>query len=204
MRTFLKAPALAIMAIVCTSCTAAAEVSTMSVRDCDLAASHPSDPDRVAPGLSDSQIDPKLAEKACVDAFAFDPERARTNYHLGRALYYQGRHDEAAPYLEKAAAAGYRQAIFVLGFTLILKEPNSENFCRAKDLWSRAAQLEHPWSAVHLVDNQLEGYFEECDASLDYNRMEQLMILAKSSITIAASAGRVEAIDIRLNEAKPK
>lgn len=172
------------------------------VRTCDIATAHPDDPDKTSPGWEREEIDLPAAEAVCREALKLQPERARTAYHLGRAIYYQGRHVEALPYLEQAAAAGYRQAVFVLGYTLTLGGAVPKDNCRAQSLWLRSAALDHPWSAVHLIAKQLDGAFASCKVQMTPVQIDRLLTLAQSSITIEASAGRVEKLAARVAATK--
>ena len=175
---------------------AATSLSTPAlVARCDLLASHPSDPDRVTSGVESADVDMRAAETACLLAHQAAPEHARTAYHLGRVIHYQKRHAQALPYLEKAAAAGYRQSIFVLGYVLSLGEAEvPKDICRTLSLWRRSAALDHPWSGYYLVDLQLAGAFAGCPQPVAREEYARLLDLAAKGITVSASAGRVEAL----------
>ena len=165
------------------------------ISKCDLAASHPSDPDRVTPGVESADVNFPVAEAACRLAHHAAPEHARTAYHLGRVIHYQKRHAEAVPYLERAAEAGYRQSIFVLGFVLSLDEPGvPKDICRTLSLWRRSAALDHPWSGYYLVDHQMSGAFAKCPRQVTNAERARLLDLAQRGVTVAASAGRIEAL----------
>lgn len=166
------------------------------VAACDRAASHPADPQRVAPGLERAAIDLPAAEAACAAAAAAAPGHARTAYHLGRVLFYQGKRAQALPHLERSAAAGYPQGLFVLAY-IITEEPAGDA-CRAQALWRQAAAQDHPWSAHHLVEKQLDGRFARCARQVSGAEMDALAAAARDRITIAASRGRVEALSARL------
>lgn len=163
---------------------------------CDALASHPDDPDRVAPGLERERMELAAAEEACRARLKINPHDARAAYHLGRAIYYQGRHAEALPYLEKAANAGYRQSIFVLGYVLSDGPAALRDVCRAGTLWLRSAGLGHPWSGYHLVEKSLQGSFDKCE--IDVGDLDSHMRLAADNITVTDSAGRVEKLQERL------
>ncbi len=137
-------------------------------------------------------MDLVAAEAACRKAVDAAPESARSLYQLGRTIYYQGRHKESIPYLEKAADIGYPQAIFVLAFVQTLGGDVPTDFCKAQDLWRRGVGLDHPWSGYHLVENQLNGKFARCKNQVSDTEMSRFMYLAEDRITVAASAGRVE------------
>jgi TPR repeat protein len=163
---------------------------------CDILASHPDDPDRVLPGLEREEMNLPAAEATCRKQLQLRPHEARTAYHLGRAIYYQGRHAEALRYLEQAANAGYRQSIFVLGYVLSDGPAKDRDFCRAGKLWLRSAGLGHPWSGYHLVEKSLQGSFKNC--KIQIGDLEAHMRLAADNITVTASGGRVEKLQERL------
>jgi tetratricopeptide (TPR) repeat protein len=170
------------------------------ITKCDLLAGHPADPDRVAPGLERKDMNLPAAEAECRKQLAETPDHARTAYQLGRSIYYQGRHAEAIPYLERAANAGYPQATFVLGYVLSDGPEDKRDLCRAGSLWLRSAGLEHPWSGYHLVEKSLDGAFRNCSYSV--NGLDRYMRLAAENITVSASAGRVEKLRERFEQAK--
>lgn len=171
-----------------------------AVMACHRAASHPDDPDRIAPGLEREEIDLPAAIEACERAFAHAPLDGRVNYHLGRVLYYDGRPDDSLPYLARAAAAGYRQAIFVLGYVRAVDARLGTDLCRAGSMWQAGVDLGHPWSGYHLAEKALDGAFADCDAGVSDARLEEAMCLARRDITAKASGGRVEALYARYLE----
>ena len=170
---------------------------------CDVAAAHPDDPDKVLPGLERKDIDLKQAEAICADVLSDLPDHARTNYLLGRVLFYQDRKDEALPFLERAEEAGYRQSIFVLGYIDVVDAIEGADHCRGLARLRRAASLDHPWSGYHIVNGTLDGKFGECASPPEIGELYRAMELARENITIAASEGRVEALTERLKDERP-
>jgi TPR repeat protein len=168
------------------------------VTDCDRVAAHPADPDKVLPGFNRDEIDLPRAIEICRRVLSERPDHARTLFTLGRVLYYSKRTDEAMPYLERAAAAGYRQAIFVLGFLLYDGSQTPRNDCRAAELWQRSAALEHPWTGYYLVNAYLDGRFDTCGLKLSDAEIARLVALSRDHVTVGASAGRIEALEQRL------
>ncbi|MFN2099905.1 hypothetical protein [Altererythrobacter sp. MF3-039] len=169
---------------------------------CDYAAAHPDDPDKVLPGFERSEIDLAAAETTCREVLEEMPDHARTNYLLGRVLFYQQRQNEALPFLEAAEDAGYRQSIFVLGY--IDKEGfiESADACRGLDRLRRGVSLEHPWSGYHVVDGTLSGKFDDCDSPPERAELQRAMALVSENVTVAASEGRVEALMRKLADAE--
>ncbi len=161
---------------------------------CYLAASHPDDPDRVGNGLESSQIDLPAAITTCERAFTVSPLDARVNYNLGRVLYYSGRVEESLPYLERAADAGYRQSIFVLGYIRAVNKSVGIDLCKSGPYWEAGLDLDHPWSGYHLAEKAMNGSFKECSFAVPEARITQAMCFARANITEVASEGRVEAL----------
>ena len=174
------------------------------VTDCDRVAAHPSDPDKVLPGFTRAQIDLPKAIDICRRVLAERPQHARTAFSLGRVLYYSQRTAESLPYLEQAAAAGYRQALFVLGFVYYDGRQVKRDDCRAAQLWQKSIALEHPWTGAYLVQGYLEGRFDACGLKLSDAEIERHAQLARDHIAYGASEGRLEALDraLRLRAAK--
>lgn len=171
-----------------------------AVTECDRQAGHGLDPDGVVPGISRSGMDMAAAEKACRAAVAEYPAHARSNYQLGRVLYYDGRGKESLPYLKVAADAGYPQALFVLGFIQTIEDQLPIDYCAAAELWKQSAALDHPWTAVYLPWEYLKGNFKDCDVSLsdaDILRFEQF---ALKHIAYGDSEGRIEALQALIKE----
>lgn len=183
-----------IIAALLLSHAASAEVTL-----CDRLATHPDDPDRNTAGLEREEIDFAAAERACRAAVADDALRARSQYHLARVLYYSGKVDESMQHLRIAADAGYRQAIFVLGYILADGKVQHDD-CRAGELFLRGIALEHPWSGAHFVEKALDGRFAKCDFVSGDAELERAMRLAEDRVTLTASAGRIEKLRARLSE----
>lgn len=85
------------------------------VEECDILAAHPADPERMADGVADDEIVPRLAILACESAIESDPEDPRFVFQLGRALLSLGRKEKAFELFQKAAAADYAAAWAYLG-----------------------------------------------------------------------------------------
>jgi tetratricopeptide (TPR) repeat protein len=176
----------------------APEPAQAAVNDCDRIAAHPADPDKVLPGFNRTEIDLPKAIEVCRRVLAEQPGHARTAFTLGRVLYYSKRTDEALPYLEQAAAAGYRQALFVLGFVLYDGSQAKRDDCRAAGLWQKSIALEHPWTGYYLVNGYLDGRFDACGVKLSEEQIARYVQLSRDHVAYGASAGRLEALDQRL------
>lgn len=85
------------------------------VTECDVLAAHPDDPQRMADGVADDDIVPRLAIMACEDAAASDPEDPRHAFQLGRALLVMGQKEKARHQFERAASAGSAAAEAYIG-----------------------------------------------------------------------------------------
>jgi hypothetical protein len=96
--------------------TDAQETSVLDLVDeCDVLAAHPEDPERMAEGVADDQIVPRLAILACEDAAARSAGEPRFAFQLGRALLAKGEKERALTQFEKAAADDYAAAFAYLG-----------------------------------------------------------------------------------------
>lgn len=181
-------------------CLAAFATPTLAATSCDHVAGHPDDPDKVVPGFERPEIDLAAAVATCREVLTAMPDHARTNYLLGRVLFYQGKGEEALPYLERAAEAGYRQSIFVLGYLDLIGGHPRPDVCRGKTLLLQGASLDHPWSGYHLVNGTLDGSFDACDAPLSDTQLQRYLALVRDHVTVAASDGRVEALAAKLEQ----
>ena len=85
------------------------------VTECDVLAAHPDDPERMATGVADDDIVPRLAILACEDAVADDDDEPRYVFQLGRATLAKGDKDAALKHFKDAAEAGYAAAYGYLG-----------------------------------------------------------------------------------------
>tara|TARA_B110000902_G_C14132120_1_gene522406 strand:+ start:335 stop:874 length:540 start_codon:yes stop_codon:yes gene_type:complete len=170
------------------------------VTPCDREAGHGLDPDGVVPGVSRAEMDMDAAEKACRQAVAEYPAHARSNYQLGRVLYYAGKGKESLPFLQTAADAGYPQALFVLGFIQTIKDQVPINYCAAAHLWTKSAALDHPWTGVYLPWEYLKGNFADCNLTLSDADLQRLEQVAVHNIHYIDSEGRIEAMQVLLQE----
>ncbi len=168
------------------------------ITDCDRLASHPSDPDKVLPGFERKDIDLPKAEAVCRAVLAQDDRRARAHYLLGRVLYYQKKTAAGILELERAAALGYRQAIFVLGYVFYDGTQATRNDCRAAQLWQQSIALEHPWTGAYLVEGYLDGRFKACGLTLTDEQLEHYLSISTSRIPYGESEGRMESATRKL------
>lgn len=150
------------------------------VNECDRLVSHPLDPDRVTDGVSTADVDHPKGIAACLSALKDDPENPRFNYQLGRVYFYDGKPNNAMPHLEAAAAAGYRQAQFVLGY---IHDTGSQGVtvdrCKTESLWAAAAKAGRLAAMVSYPHHVLRGRFSECDVSVSHEEMMGFLDKAK-------------------------
>jgi hypothetical protein len=159
---------------------AAPTLAAEEVTECDKLAAHGSDPERIAPGVSDSGMDKAAAQAACEAAVAKDPNNRRLRYQLGRAYFYDGKFDKGVPHLEFAANAGSQQAQFVLGYTIdtgqagLKKEP-----CKVEDLWVKSARQGRFAARVSYPHHVMRGMFKGCKQQADHAEMQGFLDAAK-------------------------
>jgi hypothetical protein len=125
---------------------------------CDRMAANPPDPDRVTVGVERKDIDLPAAIAACRAAVAAHPEVPRFSYQLGRVLFYDHQTPAALEAFGRAAAAGYRQASFMVGLLMTRHYAGvPQDDCRVAELWAAAARQGHVNAAVSFVRDSLHG-----------------------------------------------
>lgn len=108
------------------------------VKECDLLAAHPGDVQRVAEGVPDDRIVPRLAIRACEQAFKQEPKEPRFSFQLGRALLAGGKKAEASVEFRRAADAGHVVSWAYLGDALQFGHGQSANLDRAREAYAKA------------------------------------------------------------------
>ena len=131
---------------------------------CDTAAAHPSDPDRVGPGVATADVVTHVAIPACRAAVKREPNIARFHYQLGRALVYWASANDAdtsegVAAVAAAADLGYRQAEFVLG----LLAAREGDLCAAEPLPGGTAAPGLKSARLTYVNDVVAGRFEACE-----------------------------------------
>ncbi len=155
---------------------ASKETSVLAVTDCDRLASHPEDPDIVAPGVPSSKVDLPKAITACTTAVAEDPASGRARYQLARVLAYSGDATRAAAEMKRAADDGYRQAQFVYGLFIDRQRPGAPtDICLAEDYWLKAARNGRQAARVIYVQQVFRGRFDGCRVQASTTEIEQLL-----------------------------
>jgi hypothetical protein len=145
---------------------------SQEVTGCDLLASHPDDPFKVAPGLQKPQMDLPAAIGACQAAVARDPANPRLNYQLGRVYGYSGQGEKAGPYRDVALAADYPQALFVYGFLHLDGENKAtKDPCLAGELMRRSALYGRIAGQIGFPFWSLKGRFAGCAVKQDPKEM---------------------------------
>jgi hypothetical protein len=143
-----------------------------TVTECDRLAAHPSDPDKIAPGVAQKDVDLPTAIAACQAAVKADPDNGRLNYQLARSLGYAGRGKEAGPYRDAAVKADYPQALFVVGYVHLLGLNDAEkDACKAGDLIRRSALKGRQAGLVGFPHWALQGAFKDCPVQQDKTEM---------------------------------
>jgi hypothetical protein len=89
------------------------------VTDCDRLAAHPSDTQKLSPGIVQAEVDIPAARKACHIAHDQSPGDGRILYQLGRTYFYAKDYDKGIAYFRQSDASGYAQGQFVLGLIMV-------------------------------------------------------------------------------------
>lgn len=85
------------------------------VDQCDVLAAHPNDPERMADGVTEDAIVPKLATMTCAAAAKRAPDEPRFAFQFGRALLAAGKQKEAFEQFVIASDRQYAAAYAYLG-----------------------------------------------------------------------------------------
>jgi TPR repeat protein len=159
-------------------------LAAAGITECDRLAGHPSDPDKVVPGVSSEQVRGwnDAAIWACREAVKTEPGNWRVRYQLGRTLFYDGQKAEALEHLAVAAAARHRQAQFVLGlmYTDGVENVRSADPCKALELWSDAAGRDHFAARVALGRDYVRGTYASCEPQPDRAQVDSWLRSARS------------------------
>ncbi|MYE48646.1 MAG: hypothetical protein F4X96_04335 [Gammaproteobacteria bacterium] len=155
---------------------------SQEVTPCDLATSHPLDPNKVAPGVSQSDMNFPGAIAACEAAVAEDPGNPRLRYQLARVYTYSGQTGKGWPHMEAAVAAEYPQALFVSGYMQYLGYTDTGgDACRAGRLIRRSAEYGRLAAQVGFAYYALDGGFDGCEGLVEPAQM--LAFLAAAAET---------------------
>lgn len=149
-----------------------------AVTQCDILASHGSDPETVGPGVTRAAMDKPAAIEACLEAVAADPDNPRLNYQLARAYGYSGLHAQGDPYRDKAVNAGYPQSLFVIGYIRITGwDGRPADPCYGGELMRRSAEAGRLAGQVGFPHYAYKGSFEGCEDYPQINKAEILGFL---------------------------
>lgn len=133
------------------------------ITECDRLASHPDDPERVADGVAQGDVDLEAARAACDAAVADDPDNPRLNYQLARVNGYAGRHEAGQPFRDAALGAGYPQSLFVVGYIRLTGwDGRGEDACYGGELIRRSALAGRFAGLVGFPHYVLTGRFAGC------------------------------------------
>jgi len=91
------------------------EAILAQVDACDVLAAHPDDPLRVAPGVPEDELVPRLAAEACEAALKTSDDIGRHAFQLGRAMLALDQRDKAVSLFKQAADSGSSIAMIFLG-----------------------------------------------------------------------------------------
>ncbi|MBA3446079.1 MAG: caspase family protein [Pseudaminobacter sp.] len=137
---------------------------------CDLAAGHPSDPERVGPSVEYSSLDPQIAIPACEKAIKAHPDNVRFKTLLARALDKAGRGEEAAVLNKIAIEAGYLGGYHNMGNLYRKGLGVEKDLEKAFELYMYAAERGHPedQSNIGVMYMQGSGVAEDYKLALEW------------------------------------
>ncbi len=178
---------------------------SQEVTPCDLASAHGSDPNAVAPGVSQAEMDFPRAIEACKAAVAADPDNPRLQYQLARVYVYSGQGEKAEPHMEAATAAEYPQALFVNAYMHILGiHTLPRDVCRAERLLRRAAQYGRLAGQIGYARYALDGEFNECEPTVVPNELKGFLATAAASTSNYYQTMLIEMLQKQADEMWPE
>ena len=155
---------------------------SQEVTRCDRLAAHGSDPDAVAPGVSQGDMDFAAAAQACEAAVAADPGNPRLRYQLARVHVYSGNADKAIEHWPVALAAEYPQALFVRGYMLVPGGGGgAKDACEAEKLLRRAAEYGRLAAQTGYARYALDGAFDGCSRTVNPVQVRDFLDAAAES-----------------------
>lgn len=164
--------------------SAATTASAPAITQCDRLASHPEDPDHIAPGIPSSKVDIPKAIAACEAEVRKQPDNMRVRYQYARALAYGGQTKPATQQMKIAADGDYRQAQFVYGLFIDRHRADAPtDICIAEQYWLKSARAGRQAARVIYVHHVLNGRFDPCRIQASPADLSQLLDAA------AANAG---------------
>ena len=141
---------------------------SQDITPCDLAAAHALDPNKVAPGVSQAEMNLPGAIAACEAAVAEDPGNPRLRYQLARAYTYSGQIGKGWPHMEAAVAEEYPQALFVSGYMQYFGYPDTgADVCRAGRQLRRSAEYGRLAAQVGFARYALDDGFDGCEGLVE-------------------------------------
>lgn len=158
---------------------ASSAMAADAVTTCDTLASHPEDPDRIAPGV-DEVKDMPAAIAACEADVKKDPNNRRLRYQLARVLFYSQKTEAAIPHLEFAANAGAQQAQFVLGYIIDeALQGVKRDACKVEDLWFKSANQGRFAALVSYPHHVINAKFAGCKQQASVAQIDEYLAAAK-------------------------
>jgi TPR repeat protein len=153
------------------------------VTACDLLAGHPSDPERVGPGVLYENLDPQTAIPSCQQAIAEHPDQPRYKSLAARALEKAGRYDEAIALNQEAMQSGYLGAYHNLGNHYKKGAGVPQDLKKALELFEYAGERGEPEDQYNVGVLYIDG---KGGIPVDYARAEEWLTKATEQNWAAA------------------
>jgi len=139
-----------------------------AVAECDRLAAHPEDPQRVTPGVPQSQIDFAKAIAVCERATNAEPANGRSRYQLARVLFYSGQNERAVQEMQRSADSGHIQAQYIFGTFIARNRPFAPtDICLAERYWRQSAEAGRQAARVQYLRFTVKGRFDSCSSVAD-------------------------------------
>jgi len=153
--------------------------ATLRVTDCDRLAAHPSDTQKLAPGVIQTDVNIPLARQACERALKQNPNDGRLLYQFGRTYFYDKQYERGIEFFRQSDAAGYAQGQFVLGLILVQGNGAEPDTCAGGTLWIKAARQRHLYSKIFLANNWLDDMFADCNLPIAEQEIDGMVSAAE-------------------------
>ncbi len=182
------------------------EPDTNGVRECDLLAADPHDPQKLSPGIdfTTDDIDLDAFERgidACIAAVEHDPEDARQIYQLGRLLWYAGDQEMAKDYIEVAAQANYAPAIYYNAEMMLSLSDDPDAFIDALELYETSGKLGYARGSDMVRELNPDGieFFKEIPPPTGAEIVASLKQKGKS-VSVFGMTTSVRVVDAKIKD----
>lgn len=166
---------------------------------CDVLAAHPDDPARVAPGVADEDIVPRLAVTACENVLTRSDDIARHAFQLGRAQLALNNRDAAVALFTQAADEGSAIAVMFLGDSYQFGWAGAVDAVKALEFYERSRDMGLPLATIAIDQIQFDSSIFTTGAMLQW-LVDRDIDAAKPYIGSASARAYLYALAVELSD----